>query len=110
MNWYYDVISRYYPYNFLLALLSPASDSLSSLDSKLRHSAYAHLRVARAQCVYDFYFLSDLRVSDAVLSSQSIQAESWEQGQVLCPPEGVLFYSSRGTNIYCAAHRPFFSN
>ena len=23
MTWYYDVISRYYPYNFLLALLSP---------------------------------------------------------------------------------------
>ena len=39
-----------------MALLSPASDSLSSLDSKLRHSAYAHLRVARAQCVYGFYF------------------------------------------------------
>ena len=36
--------------------LSPASDSLSSLDSKLRHSAYAHLRVARAQCVYGFIF------------------------------------------------------
>ena len=53
-------ISRYYPYNFLLALLSPASDSLSSLDSKLRHSAYAHLRVARAQCVYGFYFLAQV--------------------------------------------------
>ena len=48
---------RYYPYNFLLALLSPASDSLSSLDSKLRHSAYAHLRVARAQCVYGLFSL-----------------------------------------------------
>ena len=48
MTWSYDVRGG--------SLLSPASDSLSSLDSKLRHSAYAHLRVARAQCVYGFIF------------------------------------------------------
>ena len=62
-------------------LLSPASDSLSSLDSKLRHSAYAHLRVARAQCVYGFYFLgfaatlspsSDLHITPQIYISYEI--------------------------------------
>ena len=56
MTWSYDVICWTYPLQLSIyrALLSPASESLSSLDSKLRHSAYAHLRVARAQCVYGF--------------------------------------------------------
>ena len=38
------------------------------------------------------------QVSDAVLSSQSIQAESREQGQVLCPPESILIHGGGESN------------
>ena len=67
MNWYYDVISRYYPYNFLLALLSPTSYSLSRWTRNCVTRLVAHLRVAWAQCVYGFYFLSLFSLNDFVM-------------------------------------------
>ena len=103
MNWYYDVISRYYPYNFLLALLSPASDSLSSLDSKLRHSAYAHLRVARAQCVYGFIFS---RICGNVYREmEHLLAHSVTQWTLLHPTLGR--YSRWTRNCVTRASRSF---
>ena len=65
MTWHYDVIflALSYPITFSLRFrfrwhsFHPLLIRYSRWTrSTLRHSPYAHLRVARAQCVYDFYF------------------------------------------------------
>ena len=74
MNWFHDVI-RWSHISTVPIFSTPFTGFLFATSAglaPLRRSGNAHLKVAPAQCVYGFYFLSDFRPCPTTVDPTSV--------------------------------------